>query len=138
MGDRPIQVGSHYPFADVNRALKFDRESGGDARAARHPGRHHAVRFEPGEARASVQLVEARTVSRMTRRHLHAGSTRRCSVRRPATAVRLGDTSLVIEVESDATTYGDECMFGGGKVLRDAQGQAVGRRDADALDCVIR
>jgi urease subunit alpha len=51
--------------------------------------------------------------------------------------VRLGDTSLVIEVESDATTYGDECKFGGGKVLRDAQGQAVGRRDADALDCVI-
>jgi urease subunit alpha len=51
--------------------------------------------------------------------------------------VRLGDTSLVIEVESDATTYGDECKFGGGKVLRDAQGQAVGRADADALDCVI-
>ena len=51
--------------------------------------------------------------------------------------VRLGDTSLVIEVESDATTYGDECKFGGGKVLRDAQGQAAGRADADALDCVI-
>jgi urease subunit alpha len=51
--------------------------------------------------------------------------------------VRLGDTALVIEVESDATSYGDECKFGGGKVLRDAQGQAVGRRDADALDCVI-
>jgi urease subunit alpha len=51
--------------------------------------------------------------------------------------VRLGDTSLVIEVESDATTYGDECKFGGGKVLRDAQGQASGRADADALDCVI-
>jgi urease subunit alpha len=51
--------------------------------------------------------------------------------------VWLGDTSLVIEVESDATTYGDECKFGGGKVLRDAQGQAVGRSDADALDCVI-
>ncbi|MDX6567073.1 MAG: urease subunit alpha [Gaiellales bacterium] len=51
--------------------------------------------------------------------------------------VRLGDTALVIEVESDAASYGDECKFGGGKVLRDAQGQAVGRRDADALDCVI-
>jgi urease subunit alpha len=51
--------------------------------------------------------------------------------------VRLGDTALVIEVESDATSYGDECKFGGGKVLRDAQGQAVGRRDSDALDCVI-
>jgi urease subunit alpha len=51
--------------------------------------------------------------------------------------IRLGDTALVIEVESDATTYGDECKFGGGKVLRDAQGQASGRADADALDCVI-
>ena len=51
--------------------------------------------------------------------------------------VRLGDTALVIEVESDATTYGDECKFGGGKVLRDAQGQASGRSDAEALDCVI-
>jgi len=51
--------------------------------------------------------------------------------------VRLGDTALVIEVESDATTYGDECKFGGGKVLRDAQGQAAGRAGAEALDCVI-
>jgi urease subunit alpha len=51
--------------------------------------------------------------------------------------IRLGDTALVIEVESDATTYGDECKFGGGKVLRDWQGQATGRGDADALDCVI-
>ena len=40
--------------------------------------------------------------------------------------VRLGDTGLVAEVESDATHYGDECKFGGGKVLRDAQGQAAG------------
>jgi urease subunit alpha len=51
--------------------------------------------------------------------------------------VRLGDTALVIEVSSDATTYGDECKFGGGKVLRDGQGQATGRAGGDALDCVI-
>ena len=48
--------------------------------------------------------------------------------------VRLGDTGLVARVESDATHYGDECKFGGGKVLRDAQGQAAGIPDADALD----
>jgi urease subunit alpha len=52
-------------------------------------------------------------------------------------SVRLGDTGLVAVVESDATHYGDECKFGGGKVLRDAQGQAAGITDADALDCVI-
>ena len=51
--------------------------------------------------------------------------------------VRLGDTSLFAEVERDLTSYGDECKFGGGKVLRDAQGQKAGASDAEALDCVI-
>src|SRR5215212_3135222 len=51
--------------------------------------------------------------------------------------VRLRDTGLVLEVESDATTYGDECKFGGGKVLRDGMGQAAGISDERALDCII-
>jgi urease subunit alpha len=51
--------------------------------------------------------------------------------------VRLGDTSLWLEVERDLTSYGDECKFGGGKVLRDRMGQAEGIADADALDVVI-
>jgi urease subunit alpha len=51
--------------------------------------------------------------------------------------VRLGDTSLIAEVERDFTVYGDECKFGGGKVLRDGMGQAAGVSQADALDCVI-
>jgi urease subunit alpha len=51
--------------------------------------------------------------------------------------LRLGDTGLVAEIERDHTSYGDECKFGGGKVLRDGQGQAAGIIDADALDCVI-
>jgi urease subunit alpha len=51
--------------------------------------------------------------------------------------VQLADTRLTAEVESDATVYGDECKFGGGKVLRDGMGQAAGVADADALDCVI-
>jgi urease subunit alpha len=51
--------------------------------------------------------------------------------------VRLGDTNLFAEVEADATVYGDECKFGGGKVLRDGMGQASGVSDARALDCVI-
>ena len=51
--------------------------------------------------------------------------------------VRLGDTGLVVRVERDLVTYGDECKFGGGKVLRDRQGQAAGVADADALDLVI-
>jgi urease subunit alpha len=51
--------------------------------------------------------------------------------------VRLGDTGLVAEVEKDLTVYGDECKFGGGKVLRDGMGQAAGVPDASALDLVI-
>ena len=37
--------------------------------------------------------------------------------------IRLGDTDLIIEIEKDYTGYGDECKFGGGKVLRDGMGQ---------------
>jgi urease subunit alpha len=51
--------------------------------------------------------------------------------------VRLGDTGLVAQVENDHATYGDECVFGGGKVLRDGMGQAAGVADRDALDLVI-
>ena len=51
--------------------------------------------------------------------------------------VRLGDTGLLIEVERDYCVYGEECKFGGGKVLRDGMGQAAGIGQADALDLVI-
>ena len=52
--------------------------------------------------------------------------------------VRLADTDLVIEVERDLTTYGEEVKFGGGKVIRDGMGQN-GRlvRDEDIPDTVI-
>ncbi|MBX3231493.1 MAG: urease subunit alpha [Labilithrix sp.] len=51
--------------------------------------------------------------------------------------VRLGDTGLEVEVERDLGSYGDECKFGGGKVLRDQMGQMPGADDAHALDVVI-
>ena len=51
--------------------------------------------------------------------------------------IRLGDTVLFARVDHDHTVYGDECKFGGGKVLRDRMGQAVGVAAADALDLVI-
>ena len=61
-GDRPIQVGSHYHFAEVNAALRFDRDA---ARGMRlHIASGTAVRFEPGQQR-TVELVDyagARTV----------------------------------------------------------------------------
>ena len=52
--------------------------------------------------------------------------------------VRLADTELIIEVEDDLTTYGDEAKFGGGKTLRDGMGQAPDVTRADgALDLVL-
>ncbi len=51
--------------------------------------------------------------------------------------VRLGDTSLTIQVEKDFTVYGDECKFGGGKVLREGMGQAAGVSNDKALDLLI-
>ncbi|CAL5349722.1 unnamed protein product [Camellia sinensis] len=51
--------------------------------------------------------------------------------------VRLGDTDLFAEIEKDFAVYGDECVFGGGKVIRDGMGQASGYPAADCLDTVI-
>ena len=53
-GDRPIQVGSHYHFAETNRALSFDRKASLGYRLDIPAGT--AVRFEPGQSRA-VSLV---------------------------------------------------------------------------------
>ncbi len=51
--------------------------------------------------------------------------------------LRLGDTCLCVEVEQDFSSYGDECCFGGGKVLREGMGQATGVPPGEALDLVI-
>ena len=51
--------------------------------------------------------------------------------------VRLADTDLIIEVERDLTTYGEEVKFGGGKVIRDGMGQSQLGRDGGAMDTVI-
>ncbi len=53
-GDRPVQVGSHYHFAETNPGLSFDRESAKGLRLDIAAGT--AVRFEPGQVR-EVRLV---------------------------------------------------------------------------------
>jgi urease subunit beta len=55
VGDRPIQVGSHYHFFETNQSLRFERGSTRGFRLDIPAGT--AVRFEPGQGR-SVQLVE--------------------------------------------------------------------------------
>ena len=54
-GDRPIQIGSHYPFAETNDALQFDRAAARGMRLNIASGT--AVRFEPGQQR-TVELVD--------------------------------------------------------------------------------
>lgn len=54
-GDRPVQVGSHYHFAEANSALDFDREAAFGMRLDIAAGT--AVRFEPGQRR-EVDLIE--------------------------------------------------------------------------------
>ena len=51
--------------------------------------------------------------------------------------LRLADTDLIIEVEKDFTTYGEEVKFGGGKVIRDGMGQSQSSRAEGAVDTVI-
>ncbi len=52
--------------------------------------------------------------------------------------IRLADTELIIEIEADYATYGDEAKFGGGKSIRDGMGQDAGATRADgALDLVL-
>ncbi len=53
-GDRPVQIGSHYHFAEVNAALEFDREAAHGKRLDIAAGT--AVRFEPGQRR-EVNLI---------------------------------------------------------------------------------
>lgn len=173
-GDRPIQVGSHYPFLETNPHLIFDRLLSYGTHLDIAAGT--AVRFEPGE-RKTVSLVEVGGTKRlMGGSGLGAGEfaeeSRETLVKEmvekgkfghktqevvqegpvpdmdrevyasmfgPTTGdrVRLGDTSLWVEVEKDFTIYGDECKFGGGKVLRDGQGQASDRHDHEVLDLLI-
>ena len=52
--------------------------------------------------------------------------------------IRLADTDLIVEIEHDATVYGDEAKFGGGKVIRDGMGQSTSAsREAGSPDLVV-
>ena len=71
----------------------------------------------------------ARSISRQTYAAMYGPTT--------GDRVRLADTDLIIEVERDLTTYGEEVKFGGGKVIRDGMGQSQATRADGAVDTVI-
>ncbi|GAB7388383.1 urease subunit alpha [Bacillaceae bacterium] len=157
-GDRPVQVGSHFHFYEVNPELDFDREKAKGMRL--HIPAGTAVRFEPGEEKVVTLVAYGGKQEVYGHRGQVSGSTKGDVARLPVSVqeglplarnayvgmfgpttgdkVRLADTDLVIEVEKDFTVYGDECKFGGGKVLRDGMGQSSrATREEGVLDVVI-
>ncbi|XP_022151813.1 urease isoform X2 [Momordica charantia] len=181
-GDRPIQVGSHYHFIELNPSLVFDRSKAYGMRLNIPAG--SAIRFEAGD-RKSVTLVavggnkvirggngiadgpvdnsklkevmeavHARGFGHLEEDDAREGVTggegddefttkifREDYANRygPTTGdkVRLGDTDLYAKIEHDFSVYGDECVFGGGKVIREGMGQSCGCPPALSLDTVI-
>ncbi|XP_078434036.1 urease isoform X2 [Wolffia australiana] len=180
MADRPIQIGSHYHFIEVNPYLVFDRKRACGMRLNIPAGT--ATRFEPGEAKNIIlvsiggnkvirggnstidgplhevqderlmQIVLANGLGHEEYPSAREGivtenSSFTVKLSREAYAnmygptvgdkIRLGDTELYAEIEKDFAVYGDECVFGGGKVLRDGMGQAAGYLPSLCLDTVI-
>ena len=154
-GDRPVQVGSHYHFAETNPGLEFDRAAAMGRRLDIPAGT--AVRFEPGQSR-QVTLVpyagarrvfgfNGQVMGDLGPTQAGQGNVEPRRMARSAYAgmfgptvgdrVRLADTDLMIEVEKDFTTYGEEVKFGGGKVIRDGMGQSQASRADGAVDLVI-
>ena len=157
-GDRPVQVGSHFHFYEVNPQLDFDREKAKGMRLNIPAGT--AVRFEPGEEKVVTLVAFGGKQEVYGHRGQTSGSVQEAIEKSPAPVqvglslsreayagmfgptvgdkVRLADTDLFIEVEKDYTVYGDECKFGGGKVIRDGMGQSSRiTREEGALDLVI-
>ena len=62
VGDRPIQIGSHYHFYEANEFLKFDRETSYGKRLDIAAGT--AVRFEPGQSK-DVELIEVKGLKKI-------------------------------------------------------------------------
>ncbi|KAH7515529.1 urease [Ziziphus jujuba] len=179
-GDRPIQVGSHYHFIEVNPSLVFDRWKAYGMRLNIAAGT--ATRFEPGDCKKVtlvkiggnrvirggngiadgpvddakfkevMEAVKSRGFGNKEEENASEGVTgiesafttkisreKYATMYGPTTGdkILLGDTNLYAEIESDFAVYGDESVFGGGKVIRDGMGQSCGHPPTGSLDTVI-
>ena len=147
-GDRPIQVGSHYHFYETNAALRSTASrraaSGSTSRPAPRPASSRGRAARCGSSPMPGRGASSASTARSTARWIDPMA---MSVPRGAYAamfgpttgdrMRLADTELVIEIESDRTIYGEEVKFGGGKVIRDGMGQSQTSRAEGAVDTVI-
>ncbi|KAH7670982.1 Urease gamma/gamma-beta subunit protein [Dioscorea alata] len=186
--DRPIQIGSHYHFIEVNPYLVFDRRKAYGMRLNICAGT--VTRFEPGDAKyvtvvsiggdkiirggngivdgpvdyskldEVMEYVKAKGFGNKEEPDAsegvigefipHDGSHYPLEIIEvshedyankygPTSGdkIKLGDTELYAEIERDFAVYGDECVFGAGKVVRDGMGQAAGYPTSACIDTVI-
>src|SRR5438105_867357 len=117
------------------------------ARHSRRDGAALRTRTGPrGEAGCLCRRAPGRRLQRQDQRQAGIGAMP-ATIPREAYAVmfgattgdrlRLADTELLIEIESDRTIYGEEVKFGGGKVIREGMGQGQATRAGGAVDTVI-
>ncbi|RKP34123.1 urease [Dimargaris cristalligena] len=123
-GHRVIRGGNHLATGPVNRSAK--NLAALKDRIAAQGFKHF---FQPKTKNDSNATIQPHIMDRHTYADMFGPTT--------GDRVRLGDTALILEVERDCTKYGDECKFGGGKVLREGMGSNVGVKDGVALDLVI-
>ncbi|KAJ2819627.1 Urease, partial [Coemansia sp. 'formosensis'] len=116
-GNRVVSGGNNFAPGPVDRSKLAQVIAQMQGRGALHV------------AQAALPAPAPRTVDRATYAMTYGPTT--------GDHVRLGDTCLWAEVEWDATAYGDEAKFGGGKTLRDGMGQATAPLGGECLDLVI-
>eukprot|EP00835_Amoeboradix_gromovi_P006794 NODE_889_length_3425_cov_0.118761.p1 type:complete len:600 gc:universal NODE_889_length_3425_cov_0.118761:3150-1351(-) len=162
-GDRPIQIGSHFPFAESNSNLSFNRLSAVNMHLDIPSGT--SIRFEPGQDKlvqlclfgglckvTGANLITPSLLKRVVPEgYLHTDtpplpSIKPCQLSHAEYAglygptvddsIRLGDTNLIIKITKDYTVYGDESIFGGGKSIREGQMQ-TNSTYAIVMDLVI-
>ena len=137
-GDRPIQVGSHFHFAQVNEALAFDREAARRASGSTCPrGRRCASSRAPSATSRSSRSAARGRVPGL--RDEDRSRERYGALYGPTVGdqLRLADTDLWLEVEEDRCVGGDEAVFGGGKTIRESMLQGTTTSAGGAPDLVI-
>ncbi|GJW57766.1 urease isoform X1 [Tanacetum coccineum] len=143
-GYSPIQVGSHYHFIELGDAKSVTLVRIGGNQVIRWGNAIVDNFVNDANVKTVMESVHARGFGNSTDTN---GSPLAYRITREAYAniygptvgdkIRLGDTDLFAEVEKDFVVYGDECVFGGGKVIRDGMGPASRHSASNCLDTVI-
>ncbi|CAF3411257.1 unnamed protein product [Rotaria socialis] len=147
-----ISIGSHFHFIEANRHLAFDRTLAYGMRLNIPAG--DILTFNPGEQKEApiIPIGGQRIIHggnglfdgpvtdenlKKNQKNLRKNNFLHVDEKNSLEKILLGDTNLMVQIDADLTTYGEECTFGLGKVLREGMGQASNIRNDIALDTVI-